>query len=210
MTAALLAGLLAGYGIAVPVGAVGTYLVSLSARTPLRTGVSAALGVASADGLYALAAVLGGSALASALRPALGPLRWVCVLVLAALATWGAAGAVRQYRGRRLATRAAPAPPGALRAYLTLLGVTLLNPATALYFAALVLGSQGGSAAGAAERAVFVTAAFAASASWQVLLAGGGALLGRALTGHRGRLATALVASAVMTALALRMALTPV
>ncbi|WP_431039469.1 LysE family transporter [Streptomyces sp. P9-1] len=209
MTAALLSGLLAGYGIAVPVGAVGTYLVSLSARTPLRTGVSAALGVASADGLYALAAVLGGSALASALRPALGPLRWVCVLVLAALATWGAAGAVRQYRGRRLATRAAPAPPGALRAYLTLLGVTLLNPATAIYFAALVLGSQGGSAAGAAERAVFVTAAFAASASWQVLLAGGGALLGRALTGHRGRLATALVASAVMTALALRMALTP-
>ncbi|MET8600180.1 LysE family transporter [Streptomyces althioticus] len=210
MTAALLSGLLAGYGIAVPVGAVGTYLVSLSARTPLRTGVSAALGVASADGLYALAAVLGGSALASALRPALGPLRWVCVLVLAALATWGAAGAVRQYRGRRLATRAAPAPPGALRAYLTLLGVTLLNPATAIYFAALVLGSQGGSAAGAAERAVFVTAAFAASASWQVLLAGGGALLGRALTGHRGRLATALVASGVMTALALRMALTPV
>ncbi|MEU2570266.1 LysE family transporter [Streptomyces althioticus] len=209
MTAALLSGLLAGYGIAVPVGAVGTYLVSLSARTPLRTGVSAALGVASADGLYALAAVLGGSALASALRPALGPLRWVCVLVLAALATWGAAGAVRQYRGRRLATRAAPAPPGALRAYLTLLGVTLLNPATAIYFAALVLGSQGGSAAGAAERAVFVTAAFAASASWQVLLAGGGALLGRALTGHRGRLATALVASGVMTALALRMALTP-
>lgn len=67
MTAALLSGLLAGYGIAVPVGAVGTYLVSLSARTPLRTGVSAALGVASADGLYALAAVLGGSALASAL-----------------------------------------------------------------------------------------------------------------------------------------------
>ncbi|MBU5944804.1 LysE family transporter [Streptomyces sp. PAM3C] len=209
MTAALLAGLLAGYGIAIPVGAVGTYLVSLSARTSLRTGVSAALGVATADGLYALAAVLGGSALASALRPALGPLRWVCVLVLAALAAWGAAGAIRRYRGRRITTRAAPAPPSALRAYLTLLGITLLNPATVIYFAALVLGSEGGSAAGAAERTVFVTAAFAASASWQTLLAGGGALLGRALTGHRGRLATALVASGVMTALALRMALTP-
>ncbi|MGM7444246.1 LysE family transporter [Streptomyces tunisiensis] len=209
MTAALLAGLLAGYGIAIPVGAVGTYLVSLSARTSLRTGVSAALGVATADGLYALAAVLGGSALASALRPALGPLRWVCVLVLAALAAWGAAGAIRRYRGRRLTTRAAPAPPSALRAYLTLLGITSLNPTTVIYFAALVLGSQGGSAAGAAERTVFVTAAGAASASWQMLRAGGGALLGRALTGHRGRLATALVASGVMTALALRMALTP-
>ncbi|GHH91774.1 LysE family transporter [Streptomyces capillispiralis] len=209
MTAALLAGLLAGYGIAVPVGAVGTYLVSLTARTCLRTGIGAALGVATADGLYALAATAGGSALASVLRPVLAPLRWVCVLVLLALAAWGAATAVRRYRGRRPAGRAGAVPSSAARAYLALLGITLLNPTTVLYFAALVLGSGGGAAAGFAQRAVFVTAAFAASASWQVLLAGGGALLGRALTGHRGRLVTALVASGVMTALAVRMALTP-
>jgi arginine exporter protein ArgO len=209
VTAALLAGLLAGYGIAVPVGAVGTYLVSLTARTSLRTGVCAALGVATADGLYALAATAGGSALASALRPVLGPLRWICVLVLLALAAWGAATAVRRYRDRRLTGRAQAAPPSPARAFLTLLGVTLLNPTTVVYFAALVLGSQGGEAAGLPERAVFVTAAFAASASWQVLLAGGGALMGRTLTGHRGRLVTALIASGVMTALAVRMALAP-
>ncbi|MEU3937420.1 LysE family transporter [Streptomyces sp. NPDC029044] len=209
MTAALVAGLLAGYGIAVPVGAVGTYLVSLTARTSLRTGVCAALGVATADGLYALAATLGGSALASALRPVLGPLRWVCVLVLLALAAWGAVTAVREYRGHRLATRTSPAPPSPARAFLGLLGITLLNPTTVIYFAALVLGSQATGPAGPLEQGVFVLAAFAASASWQVLLAGGGALLGRALTGHRGRLATALVASGVMTALAVRMALAP-
>ncbi|MFE6092768.1 LysE/ArgO family amino acid transporter [Streptomyces massasporeus] len=207
MTAALVAGLLAGYGIAVPVGAVGTYLVSLTARTTLRTGVCAALGVATADGLYALAATLGGTALASALRPVLGPLRWVCVLVLLALAVGGAVTALREYRGHRLATRTAPAPPGPARAYLGLLGITLLNPTTVIYFAALVLGSQATGPAGPLEQGVFVLAAFAASASWQVLLAGSGALLGRALTGHRGRLATALVASGVMTALAVRMAL---
>lgn len=206
MTAALLAGLLAGYGIAVPVGAVGAYLVSLAARTSLRTGVCAALGVATADGLYALAATLGGSALAAALRPALGPLRWVCVLVLLALAAWGAAGAVRQYRGHRLAIRGGAAPASPARAFLALLGITLLNPMTVIYFAALVLGSRSGEGAGLPERTVFVAAAFAASASWQVLLAGGGALLGRALAGRRGRLVTALVASGVMTALALRMA----
>ncbi|MFJ8591873.1 LysE/ArgO family amino acid transporter [Streptomyces sp. NPDC093598] len=209
MTAALVAGLLAGYGIAVPVGAVGTYLVSLTARTSLRTGVCAALGVATADGLYALAATLGGTALASALRPVLGPLRWVCVLVLLALAAWGAVTALREYRGHRLATRSAPAPPGPARAYLGLLGITLLNPTTVIYFAALVLGSQATGPAGPLEQGVFVLAAFAASASWQVLLAGSGALLGRALTGHRGRLVTALVASGVMTALAVRMALAP-
>jgi threonine/homoserine/homoserine lactone efflux protein len=209
MTAALVAGLLAGYGIAVPVGAVGTYLVSLTARTSLRTGVCAALGVATADGLYALAATLGGTALASALRPVLGPLRWVCVLVLLALAAWGAVTALREYRGHRLATRTAPAPPSPGRAYLGLLGITLLNPTTVIYFAALVLGSQATGPAGPLEQGVFVLAAFAASASWQVLLAGSGALLGRALTGRRGRLATALVASGVMTALAVRMALAP-
>ncbi|MEU0726566.1 LysE family transporter [Streptomyces sp. NPDC006140] len=209
MTAALVAGLLAGYGIAVPVGAVGTYLVSLTARTSLRTGVCAALGVATADGLYALAATLGGTALATALRPVLGPLRWVCVLVLLALAVWGAVGALRAYRGRRLATRTAPAPPRPARAFWGLLGITLLNPTTVVYFAALVLGSHATGPAGPLEQGVFVLAAFAASASWQVLLAGGGALLGRALTGRRGRLVTAFVASGVMTALAVRMAVAP-
>src|SRR3954465_15383203 len=90
MTAALVAGLLAGYGIAVPVGAVATYLVSLTARTSLRTGVCAALGVATADGLYALLAGVGGAALAAVLRPFLGPLRWVSAAVLLALAARGA------------------------------------------------------------------------------------------------------------------------
>jgi hypothetical protein len=50
-----------------------------------------------------------------------------------------------------------------------------------------------------------VVAAFVASASWQLLLAGGGALLGRALTGHVGRLVTALGSSLVIVVLALRM-----
>jgi hypothetical protein len=51
-----------------------------------------------------------------------------------------------------------------------------------------------------------VLAAFAASASRQLVPAGGGALLGRALTGRSGRLVTALVSSAVIAALALRTA----
>ncbi|MGX4687965.1 LysE family transporter [Streptomyces sp. JNUCC 63] len=209
MTAALVAGLLAGYGIAVPVGAVGTYLVTLTARTSLRTGSCAALGVATADGLYALLAALGGSALADLLRPVLGPLRWASALVLAALAVGGAVTALRQYRGHRLATRAGPPAPSPARAYLALLGITLLNPTTLIYFAALVLGSRAAHAVPPFEQTVFVLAAFAASASWQLLLAGGGALLGRALTGHRGRLVTALVSSCVITVLAVRMLVSP-
>nr|WP_240982534.1 LysE family transporter [Streptomyces sp. S3(2020)] len=258
--------MLAGYGIAVPVGAVATYLVSLTARTSLRTGASAALGVATADGLYALVAALGGAALAAALRPALGPLRWASALLLLVLAARSAVMAVRQYRARRLTTRTDPPPPrpcrhipvvrpeggprgvrcvlsacraqalvlvvrgsvpGAARvrawrrgaggnvttgpsparAYLALLGITLLNPTTMIYFAALVLGTRTADAVRPLEQGVFVVAAFLASASWQLLLAGGGALLGRALTGRRGRLVTAVVSSGVITLLAVRMML---
>ncbi|MFD7878618.1 LysE family transporter [Streptomyces sp. NPDC059766] len=209
MTASLVAGLVAGYGIAVPVGAVGTYLVSLTARTSLRTGACAALGVASADGLYALLAMVGGSALAAALRPVLVPLRWASALVLIALAVLGTVAALRRYRGHRLATRPDPPPPSPSRAYLGLLGITLLNPTTVIYFAALVLGAGAAATARPLEQGVFVLAAFAASASWQLLLAGGGALLGRALTGHRGRLTTALASSGVMVALAVRMLVSP-
>ncbi|MFD9467088.1 LysE family transporter [Streptomyces sp. NPDC060027] len=204
MTAALVAGLLAGYGIAMPVGAVATYLVTLTARTSLRIGASAALGVATADGLYALVAALGGTALAAGLQPFLLPLRWASVLVLAALAVRGAIGAVRQYRERRLPVRAGQDPPRPARAYLALLGITLLNPTTVVYFAALVLGSRTAEAVRPMEQGVFVLAAFVASASWQLLIAGGGALLGRTLTGHRGRLVTGLASSAVIMLLAVR------
>jgi arginine exporter protein ArgO len=209
MTGALVAGLLAGYGIAVPVGAVSTYLVSLTARTTLRIGMCAALGVATPDGLYALVATLGGSALAGALRPVLVPLRWASALVLAALAVWGAATAVRHYRDRQRAARTGRDPARPARAYLALLGITLLNPTTVIYFTALVLGSRGADAVRPLEQGVFVLAAFAASASWQLLIAGGGALLGRALTGHRGRLVTAVASSVVIMTLAVRMLLSP-
>ncbi|WP_371674309.1 LysE family transporter [Streptomyces sp. NBC_00289] len=209
MTAALVAGLLAGYGIAMPVGAVGTYLVSLTARTSLRIGTCAALGVATADGLYALGATVGGSALAAVLRPFLAPLRWTSAVVLLALAVLGAVTALRRYHDHRLATRTDPPPPSPARAYGALLGVTLLNPTTVIYFAALVLGTRAEEAVRPLEQGVFVLAAFTASASWQVSLAGGGALLGRVLTGRRGRLVTALVSSGVIAALAVRMVVAP-
>lgn len=207
--AALVAGLLAGYGIAMPVGAVGTYLVALTARTTLRIGSCAALGVATADGLYALISVLGGSALAPALASVTVPLHLASATVLVALALIGATRAVARYRTRQRAEAEDRAPLSPTRAYLGLLGITLMNPITVIYFAALVLARQGGTASGRWDEAVFVTAAFAASASWQLLLAGGGALLGRALTGPYGRLCTSLVSSAVITGLAVRLLLQP-
>ncbi|SFW83876.1 LysE/ArgO family amino acid transporter [Amycolatopsis australiensis] len=204
MTGALLAGLVAGYGIAIPVGAVGAYLVALTARTSLRTGLAAALGVATADGVYALVAVLGGAAAAGVVAPVAVPLRLVSAGILVLLAVRGAVSALRSHRDAT-ARPVTPLPPG--RAYAGLLGVTLVNPATVVYFAALVVGGRAGAAVSVPEQAAFVLAAFTASASWQALLAGGGALLGRVLTGPRGRLVTTLLSSAVITAIAVRLVL---
>lgn len=199
VTAAVVAGALAGYGIAVPVGAVGAVLVGLAARTSPRVAAAAALGVASADGVYAVVAVSGGAALAPVLAPVSGPLRWASVVVLVALATHTAVGGWRRYRAGAT-PEAEAAPPGPARAYVSFLGLTLLNPATIVYFTALVVG-------GTATGTVFALAAFVASASWQLLLAGGGVLLGRVLAGCRGRLGTALVSSVVIVVLAVRLVL---
>jgi arginine exporter protein ArgO len=195
------AGLLAGYGVAVPVGAIAPLLISLTARTSLRVGAAAALGVATADGVYALVAGAGGTAVTRAVTPVAMPLRWVAAAVLAALAVRTAAGALRRHRAGPTtpATSALSSPP---RAYLGLLGLTLLNPGTIVYFAALVIGRQAAGAGGALAGAAFTAGTFAASASWQLLLAGSGNVLGRLLTGPRGRLATALAGSAVILLLA--------
>ncbi|MEV7098980.1 LysE family transporter [Amycolatopsis sp. NPDC051045] len=204
MSGALLAGLVAGYGIAIPVGAVGTYLVALTARTSLGTGLAAALGVATADGVYALVAVLGGAAIAAVIAPFAGPLRLLSAAILVVLAAHGAVRAVRTHRAATVRP-VRPLAPG--RAYVSLLGITLVNPATVVYFTALVVGDRAGTAVPVLDQGVFVLAAFAASASWQIALAGGGVLLGRVLTGPRGRLVTALASSAVITALAVRLVL---
>ncbi len=205
VSATLVAGLLAGYGIAVPVGAIAVYLVGLTARTSLRVGVCAALGVATADGLYALISVIGGSALAPVIQPITLPLRWAAGVVLIALACRTAVTAIVRDRRQQVMSRAEREPASPVRAYLGLLGITMMNPVTVVYFAALVLAGQGSIVLDPWDKAVFVLAAFVASASWQLLLAGGGALLGRMLTGPRGRLSTALVSSAVLVGLAARL-----
>ncbi|MDK0524662.1 LysE family transporter [Streptomyces sp. ML-6] len=204
MSAALVAGLLAGYGIAMPVGAVATYLVALTARTSWRVGACAALGIATADGLYALISMVGGSALAPVIEPIALPLRRASAVVLLALACRSAVTAVAGYRKGQDVGGANREPMSPVRVYLGFLGITLMNPITVIYFAALVLAGQG-AAPDHWAKAVFVLAAFAASASWQLLLAGGGALLGRVLTGPHGRLSTALVSSAVIVGLAVHL-----
>ncbi|MEU5211135.1 LysE family transporter [Streptomyces sp. NPDC020742] len=201
LTDALLPGLWAGYALAVPVGALAVLLVSVTARTSFRVGASAALGVATADGLYALAAVVGGAGLSRTVAPAAGPLRALAAVVLLGMAIRIAVRTLRHRGGRPEPEREVLRRPA--RAYLAFLGLTLINPWAILYFSALVLaGGAGTSGAGVGGPAAFVAAVFTASASWQLLLALGGAAWGSALTGPRGRAVTALLSAGVISTLA--------
>lgn len=220
---AALAGILAGYAIAIPVGAIAALLITLGAQHGARTAAGGALGAATVDGVYATVAVVAGAAVAPLIALVEEPLRWISVAVLVVLAIMIALPGLRRARtpatpppGDADARLAAPAPaPGtttrtrrttALRLFLTVGGLTLVNPVTVVYFAALVGSSTLAADAGWGARAVFVLAAFAASLSWQLLLTTAGALVGRALTGPVGARVSALLGGALILVLAMRAA----
>ncbi|MBL1099307.1 LysE family transporter [Streptomyces coffeae] len=202
LTESFLPGLWAGYALAMPVGALAVLLVSVTARTSFRVGAAAALGVGTADGCYALVAVVGGAAVARTVAPVAGLLRALAAVILLGMAS---RTAVRAWRHRHR-----DAPPGPernvlgrpVRAYLAFLGLTLVNPWAVIYFSALVLAGGTGTGTGPSGQAAFVAAVITASVSWQLFLAAGGATLGRTLTGPRGRAVTALASAVVVAALA--------
>ena len=170
---ALLKGVLAGYGIAIPVGAISVLIVQVGIRCGFWCAASAGAGAATADLAYSVIAVTAGTAVAGSIESLDDPLRLVSGGVLAAI------GIVGLYRGRH-----EPLPPDIslpgradyAATYAKFLGLTLINPLTVVYFAAFVLGSGLAENLTATEGALFVTGAFLASLSWQTLIAGLGAI----------------------------------
>ena len=196
----LLSGLVTGYAIAVPVGAVAALIVALSARTSWSVGASAGLGVATTDGLYAAIAVAAGSAVAAVLEPISDVLTAVSVAALLTIAGVTLRSALRPPPPTDDAARLRWTP---LRAWLTFAGITAVNPATVVYFAAIVVGGSV-DLDGGVEGTVFVVAAFLASASWQVFIASLGTGLRRWISGDRGRRTTGVVAAVVIAVLAVK------
>jgi len=209
----LVAGLLAGWGVAIPLGAIGVMIVDLGMRGGFRPAAAAAAGVATADLLYALVAAAAGAAVAGALAPHEHQLRLVAAAVLALVALLGlrtaiaarrpAAGAETPPAARPAAAR--PRRPVGRAVFARFLALTSINPLTVAYFAALIAGLPAVASSSAAEKAVFVLAAGAASLSWQLVLAGSGAALHHRLP-PSARLYTALAGNAIVLALAVRMA----
>ena len=194
MFEAALAGALAGYAIAIPVGAIAVLIIHIGMTGGFRSGVAAAAGAATADGIYATAAALAGLGITALIGPLLLPLRVVGGLALIAI---GARGLFVAWRARHPDAQDSHSrmPRVHGRTYLELLGLTLLNPATIIYFTALTVGLP--FLGGPGERLAFAASAFAASLSWQVLLAGFGAALGRG-SGHRLRVPTMVLGNMII------------
>ena len=202
---AFLAGIVAGYGIAIPVGPITLLVVDTAMRRGFRPAFAAALGAASADLIYATAAAVAGLALATHLEPYARSLRLAGAATLAGIAAVRAVALVRARRGEPPGRLTKPAS-GGIRTYATFLGLTLTNPVTVAYFAALIVGLQGDTLASGQAKAAFVVAAFGASLSWQTFLAAAGAMLHRRLPAGAA-FVTGTVGSAIILALAISLAL---
>jgi threonine/homoserine/homoserine lactone efflux protein len=175
---AFITGIVAGYGIAIPVGAIAILIIEVGIRRGFRPAFFAGAGAATADLLYAALAVVGGAALAGAVEAIGEPLRVVSGVVLALIAIVGIVRAVQITE---------PLPTDHRRnedlawTYGRFLGLTIINPTTVIYFAAVVIGLGVAEGMTPGDGVVFVAGAFLASLSWQTLVAAAGALAGRRL-----------------------------
>lgn len=189
----LAAGVVAGFGVAAPLGAIGLLLLREGLAAGFRAAAPAAFAVALVDTVYCTLAVFAGAA-AAPLAASWGSLP--AVAGGTALILLGLAGIRQTCRGvpRPAAAAGAPAPAPAeaeakrraVRAakhrgrFALFVALTAVNPVTLLYFAALAAGLRD-LLTPPAGPAAFITGVAAASLSWQLGLVFSGAFLrGRA------------------------------
>jgi arginine exporter protein ArgO len=195
-------GVIAGLGIAVPVGAIAVLIIDVAMRQGFGRAVPAAMGAASADLAYAAVAAVTGIAVAAVLAPYQRRIELLSAAVLGGIAAYRM---VRLFRARK-DPGPGPTGDGPLATYAGFLALTLVNPLTVTYFAALILGLGEDTLGSGADKTLFVIGAFIGSAAWQLVLAGSGALLHHRLS-ERALLATALFGNLLIATFAIRLAL---
>ena len=179
MFGALLAGMFAGFAVAVPVGVIAVLIIETGMMGGLRRGLAAGAGAATVDLLFCSLALLVGGLLNQFLSVALVPLQ---VLAGGVLISIGARGLL-SLRASSTSADAATDPRvrgSAGQLYLRFIALTAMNPATILYFLALAIGLPGiGNEP--INAVAFTVGAAGASLSWQLLLGAIGAAAGRIL-----------------------------
>ena len=164
-----LQGLIAGYGIAIPIGPIGILIIELGVRRGFSVAFCAGLGAASADLVYATVAGLAGTFLVEILSPISSVIHYLSASALIAIGVW------MFYQGRRSTgtekSTSSYASTSRLSTYVMFFGLTLLNPLTVTYFTSLILGLRVSVMISAMDILIFVVGTFLASLSWQTFLA---------------------------------------
>ena len=174
-------GVLAGYGIAIPVGAIAILIIDQALQRGFPSGFVAGAGAATVDVLYAAVAVFAGAALVSVLAPYSLALKIAASVVLIGLGSYGLYKVWRS-KDKSLEGERSVGDSGYAAVYARFFGLTLLNPLTIVYFSALIIGLGDQIAWSGSQKLAFLIGAGLASLSWQTLLASGGATARRYLT----------------------------
>jgi threonine/homoserine/homoserine lactone efflux protein len=201
---ALIDGLIAGYGIAIPLGAISVLIVSRSIDDGFRSGFSAGAGTATVDALCAALVVFAGLLVSSLLAPISTPLAVVGGILLILMGVYGMWKAWRAREGEPL--QSVQDKKSAWRTYFQFIGLTIVNPFTAIYFLALIMGGSTGWIHSTADCAMFVVGVTFASLSWQTLLAAAGATARKRLSMKMKRV-TVVVGNAIVVLLGINLLL---
>lgn len=191
---AFVAGAAAGLGVAIPFGPIGIIIVETSLRRGWAAGAAAGMGAATIDGIYAFVAAFAGAAVAGLVEPVAIPIRVVSAVVLAAIAIRGLL--ILRHRARVVVGDLGPSLP---RTYLTIVGLTAINPLTIVYFTALVVGLP--ALGSTAAKLSFSAGAAIGSGVWQLTISGVAALFHRRLT-ETARVVTGVVGDLIILGLA--------
>jgi arginine exporter protein ArgO len=199
---AFLAGVIAGFGVAVPLGAIGVLLVQEGISNGWRTARAGGAGVALVDFGYAAVAVTAGAAVSQLLVGREHAVRSVGAVVLAVVVVRGLLALRRAAPGTEQA-----APTGSpLQVLCRFVALTAINPLTALYFVVLTAG-LGRQVSRPAAATAFVAGVFLASLAWQLLLTGVASVTGTRMPPWT-RTVTSLVGYTVVAGYAIRLAAT--
>lgn len=174
------AGVIAGLGVAMPLGAIAALLLREGVVNGFRVAAASAAGVATVDVVYCVVATTAGALLSQRVEEHRGLFLVVSGVVVVGI---GLRNVRQGMQARRPPTSPNATRASAVAAYARFVGLTAVNPLTLVYFVALggVVTTPGGSWV---APAVFTAAVGLASLAWQLGLAAVGTIVGGSLGGR--------------------------
>jgi threonine/homoserine/homoserine lactone efflux protein len=175
----LFKGMALGFSIAAPIGPIGILCVRRTLTEGRAYGLVSGLGAATADAMYGMVAGFGLTFISSLL---IGQRTWLTLIGGAFLCYLG----IRTFLSKPAERGATAQRGGLLGAYASTLLLTLTNPMTIMFFAAVFAGLGIANAPGAyTSSGLLVTGVFLGSALWWLVLTGGSSLfLGKFSSDH--------------------------